>query len=60
MARSLIKIDRVAEKLVTTEPAVRWLRHTGALPPAAKIGGRLLWDEAEIDQYIEAAFAEAS
>ena len=60
MARNLLTLEEVATRIRKTPAATRWLRHSGELPAAAKIGGRLVWDEAVIDQYIEDAFAEAS
>lgn len=56
----LLTLDEVAQRLRKTPAALRWLIHDGRAPKHAKIGGRIMFKESDVDQYIEAAFAEAS
>ena len=56
----LLTLEEAAARLRKTPAQLRWMRHAGTAPRSAKIGGRLMWKETDLEQYIEAAFAEAS
>jgi excisionase family DNA binding protein len=56
----LLNVREAAPRLRTTEPGLRWMIHQGTAPKSAKIGGRRMFRESDIEAYIEAAFAEAS
>lgn len=47
----------VASKLAVTEAGLRWQIHQGTAPRSAIINGRRMWVVAEVDAFIEAAFA---
>lgn len=42
-----------------TDAALRWLIYKHDFPPAAKIGGRLVWRRQQILDWIDNKFAEA-
>jgi predicted DNA-binding transcriptional regulator AlpA len=54
-----LTVEDMAVVLRTTETGVRRMRERGTLPPAVKIGSRILWDEnvvrAWIDEHREAS-----
>lgn len=60
MAEKLLFIRDVAERLGRSESQVRWMLHQGTAPKPAKIAGRLVWKESQIDAFIDAAFAAAA
>ena len=57
---NLLTLEEAAARLRKTPAQLRWMRHAGTGPRAGKIGGRLVFKESDLDQYIEDAFAEAS
>lgn len=50
-------VSEVATELRRSEAAVRWLLHTGQLK-SGKLGGRTVVSAAELNRFIEDAFAE--
>lgn len=44
--------------LSRTEPQLRWMMHQGTAPKSAKIGGRIMFREADVINFINAAFEE--
>ena len=58
MARKLITTAEVADRVRAPESTVRYWRHAGLGPPAARIGRKVLYDEAEVDAWIEQHFAD--
>lgn len=52
----LLTLDEVADILRKTPAQVRWMRHNGSGPPAAKIGGRVMYREKDLIDWINAAF----
>jgi hypothetical protein len=61
MARGrLLLVPEIAERIRRSEGATRWLIHTGALQPTAVVGGRRVMAEEDLEEWIEAQFAEAS
>lgn len=56
----LLTIDEVAEMLRRTPAALRYMRHAGTGPKSAKVGGRVMYRENDVQAYIESAFADAS
>lgn len=57
----LLTIDEVAERLRKSPSQIRWMIHNRTAPRSAKIGGRRMFREQDIDDYINAAFdAEAT
>jgi predicted DNA-binding transcriptional regulator AlpA len=57
---SLMTLTEVAEKLRKSEAQMRWLRHCGTGPKSAKIGGRVMYRESDIEDYINQAFEDAA
>ena len=54
----LLTLEEVAEILRKTPAQMRWMRHNHTGPPAAKIGGRLMYREHEVLDWINKAFDE--
>lgn len=53
----LVSSDELAALLGLTVGTVRWMKHDGQLPPAAKVGRRLVWKESEILAWLDELFA---
>ena len=60
MPTKLLTINEAAELLRRTPAALRYLRHAGKGPKSALVAGRVMYLEADVNAYIEAAFADAS
>lgn len=61
MTTKLLTIPEGAPRVRKTEAAMRWwLAQPNCPVKVAKVGGRLFVREADLDAYIEAAFADAS
>lgn len=56
MAR-LLTLQETATRLRKTEKQLRWMLYAGTGPKSAKIGGRLVFREKDIDAFVEEAFA---
>ncbi|MFJ6453777.1 helix-turn-helix domain-containing protein [Paenarthrobacter sp. NPDC091669] len=54
----LLTVDEVAEMLRKTPDQVRWLRYSGKGPRHAKLGGRLMYREQDVIDWVNAAFDE--
>ena len=50
--QKLLSIDEAAERLRVPVCTVRNLRLAGRFAPATKIGRRLFWDEADLEEWI--------
>lgn len=60
-AMRLQTLDEVAAVLRKTPAQLRWMRYNGTGPRSAKIGGRIMYRELDVIDWINAAFeAEAS
>ncbi len=60
MARKLLHLKEVADRLRRSESQLRWMIHNGTAPPSAIIAGRRMFDEDLLDRWIEQQFeAEA-
>ena len=60
MTNRLLTLDETAERLRKTPSQLRWMRQTGNAPKSAKIGGRIVFRESDVDAFIAAAFDAAS
>jgi excisionase family DNA binding protein len=49
----LLTVDDLASLLRTTPTAVRRLRERGTLPPAIKVGSRVLWDAGDFREWLD-------
>lgn len=60
-AMKLLTLDEVAEMLRKSPAQVRWMRHAETGPKCAKLGGRVMYREQDVIDWVNAAFeAEAS
>ena len=59
MVDKLMYVAEVADRLRLSEGALRYKMHAGTAPKHAKLGGRVVFRESDVEAYIEAAFAEA-
>ena len=60
MTDRLLTLPEVAERLRKSEAQLRWMIHTHTAPRSAKVGGRRMFRESDVDAWLEALFAEAS
>lgn len=56
----LLTFAEAAERLRKTEAQARWMHYKGDFPKTAKIGGRLMVLESDLNEYLERKFQEAS
>jgi predicted DNA-binding transcriptional regulator AlpA len=56
----LLTLGETAERLRKSEAQLRWMIHAGTAPRSAKIGGRRMFREDMVEQFIRDAFEEAS
>lgn len=54
----LLTLPEVAEMLRKTEASLRWMIQNGTAPPSAKIGGRRVFREHEVIQWVNDQFTE--
>jgi len=60
-AMKLLTLDEVAQMLRKSPAQMRWMRHNGTGPRAARLGGRVMYREIDVIDWVNAAFeAEAS
>lgn len=52
----LLFVPDVADRLRKSEQAIRWLVHTRQIVAPAKIGGRLVWREADLEEWLDRQF----
>lgn len=57
---TLLTLSETAERLRKSESQLRWMIHNGTAPRSAKIGGRRLFRESDIEQYINQAFEDVA
>jgi excisionase family DNA binding protein len=55
-AVKLLTLDEVAEVLRKSPAQVRWMIHAGTAPRSAKIGGRRMFRESDLEDFINLAF----
>jgi excisionase family DNA binding protein len=56
----LLTLAEAAERLRKSEAQLRWMIHSGTAPRSAKIGGRRMFRESDIEDYINRAFEAAA
>ena len=57
----LLTLGEVAEMLRKSPAQMRWMRHNGTGPKAARLGGRIMYREQDVIEWVNAAFeAEVS
>lgn len=52
----LLTLDEVAQMLRKTPAQLRWMRHNQTGPKSAKIGGRVMYREQDVADWVNAAF----
>lgn len=57
MAQKLLTLDDVAERLRRSPAQLRWMRHNNTGPRSAKVAGRVMYREDDLNEWIEAQFA---
>lgn len=55
---SLLYLKEVAERLRRSESQLRFMVKAGTAPKSARIGGRIVFRESDVERFIEDAFAE--
>lgn len=55
----ILSVADAAPQVGTTPSGLRWMIHQGTAPKSAKIGGRRVFRQSDIDAYLAAAFQEA-
>ena len=58
MTRKLITTPEAADRVRRPVGTLRYWRHIGFGPRSVRIGRAVLYDEAEVDAWVEAHFAE--
>ena len=59
VATILWTLTETAEALRKTPSQLRWMIHQGTAPRSALLGGRRMFREADVNDYIEAAFSQS-
>lgn len=60
-AMRLLTLEEVAAMLRKSPAQLRWMRHSGSGPRCAKLGGRVIYREQDVVDWVNAAFeAETS
>ena len=54
----LLTLTEVAEMLRKTPAQMRWMRHNGTGPKCAKLGGRVMYREQDVLDWINEAFGD--
>lgn len=63
MTRSTVKlltIDEVSELLRKSPAQLRWMRHQKSGPRSAKLGGRVMYREQDVIDWVNAAFDQGA
>ena len=57
---TLLTLTEIADRLRSRRLGSRWMIHSGTAPKSALIGGRRMFRESDIEDYINQAFADAA
>ena len=60
MRDQLLFVDEAAQMLRRSPAQLRWMMQVGNAPKHAKIAGRIVFKESEVQRFIDDAFAETS
>lgn len=58
-AVKLLTMEEAAKALRKSQAQMRWMRHNGTGPRSAKIGGRVMYREQDVIEWVNAAFDAA-
>jgi excisionase family DNA binding protein len=53
---ALLTLEETAKLLRRSPSQLRWMLHAGTAPASALIGGRRMFRESDVEEYIERAF----
>ena len=56
----LLTLDEVADRLRKSPAQIRWMLHAKTAPKSALIGGRRMFRESDLEDYINQAFDAAA
>lgn len=56
----LLTLAEAAERLRKSQAQLRWMIHSGTAPKSALIGGRRMFRESDLEEYINQAFEAES
>ncbi|MCH8611785.1 helix-turn-helix transcriptional regulator [Arsenicicoccus dermatophilus] len=56
MSTKILTLAEAAERLRKTPAQMRWMRYNGTGPRSAKLGGRIVYREKDLEDWIEEAF----
>ena len=59
-AIKLLTLEEVATMLRKSPAQIRWMRHNGTGPRAARLGGRVMYREQDVLDWINAAFDQGA
>ncbi|NWL13506.1 helix-turn-helix domain-containing protein [Paenarthrobacter nitroguajacolicus] len=57
---TLLTLPEAADRLRKSPAQLRWMLHNGSAPRSAKIGGRRMFRESDINDYINQAFEQSA
>lgn len=57
---NLLTLEEVAKRLRKSDAQLRWMIHQKTAPRSALIGGRRMFRESDVEEYIAAAFEPVS
>lgn len=57
MAQKLLTLEEVAGLLRRSPAQLRWMRHNNTGPRSAKVAGRVMYMEDDLNEWIEVQFA---
>ncbi|WP_255773616.1 AlpA family transcriptional regulator [Paenarthrobacter sp. AR 02] len=57
---TLLTLDETAARLRKSPAQLRWMLHQGTAPRSAKIAGRRLFRESDVNEYINQAFEQSA
>lgn len=59
MDDKLLFINEVADRLRRSQNQLRWMIQQGTAPKHARIAGRIVFRESDVEKFIDDAFADA-
>ena len=57
---ALLTLSETAELLRKSDAQLRWMLHNGNAPKSALIGGRRMFRQSDVNEFIEKAFADVA
>ncbi len=60
VADPLMTLPEVAERLRRSEAQLRWMRHNKSGPRSARIAGRVMYRQSEVESWLDAQFDDGT